>query len=72
MQGYTNAIDMWAVGCIFAELLMQKPLIAGKNELDQLMYMFDLLGCPTSRLWPELTTLPMVRVGAIDLAREQR
>jgi cell division cycle 2-like protein len=33
---YGSAIDMWSVGCIFAELLTKHPLLQGKNEVDQL------------------------------------
>lgn len=33
---YTTAIDMWSVGCIFAELLNNEPLLPGRSELDQL------------------------------------
>lgn len=33
---YDSAIDMWSVGCIFAELLTKHPLLQGKNEVDQL------------------------------------
>lgn len=33
---YTTAIDMWSIGCIFAELVNNEPLMQGRNELDQL------------------------------------
>lgn len=33
---YDSAIDMWSLGCIFGELLTKKPLLQGKNEVDQL------------------------------------
>jgi len=33
---YCSKVDMWSVGCIFAELILREPLIAGKNEMDQL------------------------------------
>lgn len=33
---YDTAIDMWSVGCIFAEFLKSEPLFTGKNESDQL------------------------------------
>lgn len=33
---YDSAIDMWSLGCIFAELLTRHPLLQGKNEVDQL------------------------------------
>lgn len=33
---YTTAIDMWSVGCIFAELLNNEALAPGRSEIDQL------------------------------------
>lgn len=30
---YGPAVDMWSVGCIFAELLNGKPILPGKNEV---------------------------------------
>ncbi|XP_044477513.1 mitogen-activated protein kinase 9-like [Mangifera indica] len=43
---YTPAIDMWSIGCIFAEMLSGKPLFPGKNVVHQLDLMTDLLGTP--------------------------
>ncbi|KAI7736708.1 hypothetical protein M8C21_033570 [Ambrosia artemisiifolia] len=43
---YTPAIDIWSIGCIFAEMLMGKPLFPGKNVVHQLDLMTDLLGTP--------------------------
>ncbi|CAI5466126.1 unnamed protein product [Closterium sp. Yama58-4] len=44
---YTPAIDIWSIGCIFAELLTGKPLFPGKNVVHQLELMTDLLGTPS-------------------------
>lgn len=44
---YTPAIDIWSIGCIFAEVLMGKPLFPGKNVVHQLDLMTDLLGTPS-------------------------
>ncbi|KAF5941675.1 hypothetical protein HYC85_019317 [Camellia sinensis] len=44
---YTPAIDIWSIGCIFAELLTGKPLFPGKNVVHQLDLMTDLLGIPS-------------------------
>ncbi|XP_029125272.1 cyclin-dependent kinase E-1 isoform X1 [Cajanus cajan] len=63
---YTSAVDMWAVGCIFAELLTLKPLFQGAEvkatsnpfQLDQLDKIFKVLGHPTIEKWPSLTSLP--------------
>ena len=41
---YHTAVDMWAIGCIFAELLKHKPLLPGKNEMHQLQLIYELLG----------------------------
>ncbi|MQL84295.1 hypothetical protein Taro_016797 [Colocasia esculenta] len=45
---YTPAIDIWSIGCIFAEMLMGKPLFPGKNVVHQLDLMTDLLGTPSA------------------------
>jgi cell division cycle 2-like len=34
---YDTAIDMWSVGCVFAELMQKEPLFMGKNEAEQLV-----------------------------------
>ena len=43
---YTTAIDIWSVGCIFAELMRRKPLFPGHNVYHQLDLITDLLGKP--------------------------
>ncbi|KAG8077371.1 hypothetical protein GUJ93_ZPchr0007g4550 [Zizania palustris] len=45
---YTPAIDIWSVGCIFAEMLTGKPLFPGKNVVHQLDLMTDMLGTPSA------------------------
>ncbi|KAI3963963.1 hypothetical protein MKX01_009645 [Papaver californicum] len=45
---YTPAIDIWSIGCIFAEMLSGKPLFPGKNVVHQLDLMTDLLGTPST------------------------
>ncbi|ONM39513.1 mitogen-activated protein kinase 8-like isoform X2 [Zea mays] len=44
---YSPAIDIWSIGCIFAEILTGKPLFPGKNVVHQLDLMTDLLGTPS-------------------------
>eukprot|EP01006_Ploeotia_vitrea_P008562 TRINITY_DN20563_c0_g1_i1.p1 TRINITY_DN20563_c0_g1~~TRINITY_DN20563_c0_g1_i1.p1 ORF type:complete len:414 (-),score=16.82 TRINITY_DN20563_c0_g1_i1:1593-2834(-) len=46
-HGYSGAVDVWSVGCIFTELLSRKPLFPGKNYLDQLHLILDVVGSPT-------------------------
>lgn len=55
---YSTAIDMWSVGCIFAEILTKKPLFPGKGELDQLGLIFRTLGTPNEEIWPGFNELP--------------
>uniref|UniRef100_A0A6N2LNX1 mitogen-activated protein kinase n=1 Tax=Salix viminalis TaxID=40686 RepID=A0A6N2LNX1_SALVM len=45
---YTPAIDIWSIGCIFAEVLTGKPLFPGKSVVHQLDLITDLLGTPSS------------------------
>lgn len=49
---YDQGVDNWGAGCIMGELLRGKPLMDGRNEMDQLQKMFDLLGPPNIEDWP--------------------
>ena len=57
---YDAAIDIWATGCIMAELLLRKPLFPGKDYLSQLKLIIQALGTPSDA---ELTfvTAPKAR-----------
>ena len=55
---YGWEVDVWAAGCIFAELLQGKPLFAGKTEPEQIHLVYSLLGQPTERSWPSYAKLP--------------
>ncbi|KAM0907532.1 hypothetical protein ACQ4PT_016049 [Festuca glaucescens] len=55
---YGPAVDMWSVGCIFAELLNGKPILPGKNEPEQLTKIFELCGTPDESNWPGVTKMP--------------
>jgi serine/threonine protein kinase len=46
-QEYTKAIDMWSVGCIFAELLARATLFPGEDYIAQLRLICDKLGRPS-------------------------
>ncbi|EKX54422.1 hypothetical protein GUITHDRAFT_156861 [Guillardia theta CCMP2712] len=43
---YTDAIDMWSVGCVLAELLGRKPLFQGKDYVEMLQLIIGLHGNP--------------------------
>ncbi|XP_052526237.1 cyclin-dependent kinase 7 isoform X6 [Tympanuchus pallidicinctus] len=55
---YGVGVDMWAVGCILAELLLRVPFLPGDSDLDQLTRIFETLGTPTEEQWPGMTSLP--------------
>uniref|UniRef100_A0A8C9F9M3 Protein kinase domain-containing protein n=1 Tax=Pavo cristatus TaxID=9049 RepID=A0A8C9F9M3_PAVCR len=55
---YGVGVDMWAVGCILAELLLRVPFLPGDSDLDQLTRIFETLGTPTEEQWPGMTNLP--------------
>ncbi|KAG1824656.1 kinase-like domain-containing protein [Suillus subaureus] len=56
---YSTAIDMWSVGCIFAEMVMRgSPLFPGDSEIDQIFKIFRILGTPSEETWPGVTQLP--------------
>ncbi|GAB2277131.1 Cyclin-dependent kinase C-2 [Dionaea muscipula] len=54
---YGPAVDMWSVGCIFAELLNGKPIFPGKDEPEQINKIFELCGAPDEANWPGVTRL---------------
>lgn len=55
---YGSSIDMWAAGCILAELLNRQPLFPGQNGIDQLSRIFNTLGTPSAEDWPGVNYLP--------------
>uniref|UniRef100_A0AAA9TQY4 Cyclin dependent kinase 10 n=1 Tax=Bos taurus TaxID=9913 RepID=A0AAA9TQY4_BOVIN len=55
----TTSIDMWAVGCILAELLAHKPLLPGTSEIHQVDLIVQLLGTPSENIWPGFSQLPL-------------
>jgi len=58
VKTYSTAVDMWSVGCIFAELLLKEPLFQVKGEIELLSMIFKLLGPPTKNSWPDYFDLP--------------
>lgn len=44
---YTKTIDIWSIGCIFAEILTGRPLFPGRNVVHQLELITDLMGTPS-------------------------
>eukprot|EP00931_Biecheleriopsis_adriatica_P121455 TRINITY_DN96542_c0_g1_i1.p1 TRINITY_DN96542_c0_g1~~TRINITY_DN96542_c0_g1_i1.p1 ORF type:complete len:322 (+),score=80.25 TRINITY_DN96542_c0_g1_i1:115-1080(+) len=57
-NAYSIGVDMWAVGCVFAEMATGSPLFAGDSEIDTIFKVFQKLGTPTEEMWPDLKELP--------------
>ncbi|EOA38894.1 hypothetical protein CARUB_v10011276mg [Capsella rubella] len=55
---YGAAVDVWAAGCIFAELLLRRPFLQGNSDIDQLSKIFAAFGTPKADQWPDVTDLP--------------
>ncbi|KAK2745343.1 cyclin-dependent protein kinase [Onygenales sp. PD_40] len=66
---YTPAIDLWAVGCIFAELLSLRPIFKGEEakmdskktvpfQRNQMLKIIEILGMPNKDRWPGLASMP--------------
>ncbi|KAI9850690.1 MAG: serine/threonine protein kinase, CMGC, CDC2/CDK sub [Thelocarpon superellum] len=58
MRKYTPAIDMWGVGCVFGEMFVGKPILAGNSDLNQAQIIFDLVGTPNEETMPGFGALP--------------
>ncbi|KAH7646012.1 hypothetical protein HUG17_1550 [Dermatophagoides farinae] len=62
---HSTAIDMWATGCIFGELLLQKPLLPGQSEMQQIDLIIDLIGTPNDKIWPGFSDLPIAKTFSV-------
>lgn len=59
---YGLEVDLWALGCIIAELLTLEPLFPGASDIDQLGRIFNVLGNLTEAAWPGCAKLPDFRI----------
>eukprot|EP01122_Echinamoeba_exundans_P010274 TRINITY_DN3809_c0_g2_i1.p1 TRINITY_DN3809_c0_g2~~TRINITY_DN3809_c0_g2_i1.p1 ORF type:complete len:306 (+),score=85.05 TRINITY_DN3809_c0_g2_i1:128-1045(+) len=57
-RNYSTPVDIWSIGCIFAELLSRHPLFPGDSEIDELYRIFRTLGTPNEETWPGVSQLP--------------
>ncbi|KAF8112493.1 hypothetical protein N665_0064s0118 [Sinapis alba] len=48
---YGASVDLWSVGCVFSELLLNKPVLQGRTEVEQLHKIFKLCGSPPADYW---------------------
>eukprot|EP00039_Didymoeca_costata_P030040 m.27656 g.27656 ORF g.27656 m.27656 type:complete len:342 (-) comp7917_c0_seq1:35-1060(-) len=57
-KSYGGGVDMWAVGCIQAELERRDAFMKGTSDLDQLSVITNTLGPCTEDNWPGVSKLP--------------
>ncbi|PVZ96877.1 hypothetical protein BB558_005626 [Smittium angustum] len=66
---YTTAVDMWAIGCIFGEMLTLRPMFNGEEvkmetkkvipfQKAQMIKICEIMGSPSATQWPELEFMP--------------
>jgi len=55
---YSTPVDIWSIGCIFAEMVTRQPLFPGDCEIDELFKIFQVLGTPNEQIWPGVSQLP--------------
>lgn len=58
---YSAPVDVWSIGCIFAEMVTLRALFPGDSEIDQLFRIFRTLGTPDDKVWPGVGLLPEFR-----------
>lgn len=61
-ESYSEAIDIWACGCILAEFMHRGPLFPGNDEREMASRVFQLLGTPTEQSWPGVSNLKLYDV----------
>ncbi len=55
---YSTPVDLWSIGCIFAEMVNQKPLFPGDSEIDEIFKIFQIRGTPDDKSYPGVSALP--------------
>ena len=55
---YGAAVDLWAVGCVIAQMLRLDPILPGESDIDQIFVVATLLGTPTEARWPGVSAMP--------------
>lgn len=53
---YNAKVDIWSVGCIFAEMMLGRPLFPGKDRLDQFRVIVQVLGSPPDGVIADVTS----------------
>lgn len=62
---YSPAVDIWSVGCIFAEMMLGDPIFRGENSMGQLVEIIKVLGTPTREQLEKLNSTGNPRLADI-------
>lgn len=57
-RNYGEGVDMWAAGCVIAQLFSVSPMLTGSSDIDQIFRVVLLLGSPTEARWPGVSAMP--------------
>ena len=68
---YGPAVDIWSCGCVLAELLLARPLLAGRGEMEQIGKIIEVMGSPNEAAWEELRRLEGVKGWRVRQQKEQ-
>ncbi|KAK6319346.1 hypothetical protein J4Q44_G00105570 [Coregonus suidteri] len=68
---YSTPVDIWSLGCIFAEMITRRALFPGDSEIDQLFRIFRTLGTPDEAAWPGVTSMPDYKPSFPKWARQE-
>ncbi|CAJ1990072.1 cdc2-related kinase 9 / CRK9 [Leishmania donovani] len=69
---YSHKMDVWSVGCIFAELFLRRPLFHASTDSHHLLAVCEVLGIPTEESFPGLYHLPQTKTMMQSLPRWNR
>ncbi|KAK7195936.1 protein kinase-like protein [Novymonas esmeraldas] len=69
---YAHKMDVWSVGCIFAELFLRRPIFHAATDSQHLLAICDVLGIPTEDTFPGVYHLPQTKAMMQSLPRWNR
>ena len=69
-QRYSTPVDIWSVGCIFAEMVTKRPLFHGDSEIDQLFRIFRSVFCYLAYRTGQSVDLTVIRNPVFTLSRD--
>ncbi|ELP86601.1 cyclin-dependent kinase C-1, putative [Entamoeba invadens IP1] len=69
-ERYDSSVDMWSVGCVFAEMVKREPIFKGRDDIEVLNNIWDLLGTPQETEWPEFKNMKVFKTLRMPSERE--